>query len=894
VAAPYTNSTLAVGGHLVTATYSGDGSHHPSTSTTLSQFVQGIVADWTFNHAGGTNTPAGLPGGATAGTTAYPLAEGTQFSNGTPVEDTSGERHHGFYSGGASSGYATYLTPSGTAGLRFHPTSGNGLIVRLGRTDRDAGMRANFNYGTSATPNLPYMTPGLNWTIEELVNFDNVSVDASQSQRLFGENEAFTGNNVKYVCYAQNAAGDPANTGIRVELIPNDLSTNTIDAVFNTTAVNDTGWHHLAVLFNRSNQTVSVYLDKVPLTSINGVAGTGLLDISAHAALNIGQATANGLEIGGFLGGAIDRIAISAELLTPSTFVIIPNTFTTVAVGTSANPIDEGGTVTFTATVKTNGITAANAGGTMIFKDGGTALSTNAVSSGVASCGSLGLSAGSHLITATYSGDASYGPNLSQVLTQGVRFATASLITLGSANPLPSNGTGGDPFFNFEVWTNGVLAGDAGGFVTFKEGATVVASGIPVTGGQAFYSTPALLTPGWHYVTAEYSGGSLYQASTSSLPAAQAVYNSATQVATTMALASSANPSTNGDSILLTATVSTNYVDPAAAAAGTVIFKDGPVTLGSRPVSSGVASLPTGPLFAGVHKLTAEYSGDGVYGPTPASLAQTVQARTTLALSSSANPSAVGANVTFTATVQTNGVATATASGAMDFYDGANYVNSAAVLKGVATYTTAMTFGTHWMTAQYNPTTDPIHLASTSQVLTQAVKLATSTLLVSSLNPSTNGNRLTFTATVRTNGVTAADATGTMVFKNGVSLLGSPGVTNGVASFDTSVLPVGTNNLTAEYSGDVTYLASTNAPVLAQVVKSSMPTTGTNLLWSVNGGNLTISWPGYLGWILQQQTNGLNPGLTANWVDMTGTESVTTTNVPLSVVPAAFYRLRHP
>src|SRR6185369_10385553 len=70
----------------------------------------------------------------------------------------------------------------------------------------------------------------------------------------------------------------------------------------------------------------------------------------------------------------------------------------------------------------------------------------------------------------------------------------------------------------------------------------------------------------------------------------------------------------------------------------------------------------------------------------------------------------------------------------------------------------------------------------------------------------------------------------------------------------------------------------------------------TNITFSVSGSTLSLSWPAdHLGWILQVQTNTLSVGLNTNWVDVAGSESVTQTNINISVqTPAAFYRLRMP
>ena len=568
---------------------------------------------------------------------------------------------------------------------------------------------------------------------------------------------------------------------------------------------------------------------------------------------------------------------------------------TTTALASSGSPTPFGSNVTFTATVQTNGFTVGNAGGTVAFNSATSGLGIVNVTNGVASLSTSALGLGTNLVTAVYIGDSNYLGSTSLVVTQFVQMPVSVVVSLNSgSNPSLD---GDYLIFQFEVNTNGTLAADAGGTVDIYDGATLVFGGAPLTSGSTAWGWN-MANPGWHYITARYSGDGLYLTGTSSVPYAQAVY-SASQTPTTMTLASSANPSTNGDSISLTATVSTNSVDPAVGAGGTVIFKDGAVTLGSRPVSGGQASLTTSPLATGVHALTAEYSGNATYGPSPAALSQTVQVPTTLALGSLANPSAQGVNVTFTATVQTSGATATAATGTVAFYDaGSPLAGTPNVVNGVASLTiNSLALGSHDITAQYSgdALSSQVYPAASSAVLVQVVERGTTMTLVSSLNPSTNGNSVNFTATVRTNGVTVPDASGEIVFKDGGTALSTNSVAGGQAAFSTSALSVGSHPMTAEYSGDALYLGSVLA-TLTQVVQSSMPARGTNLSYSVNGGTLTVSWPGYLGWILQGQTNGL--GIRTNsayWADMPGTAGVTSTNLPLNAAnPAVFYRLRHP
>ncbi len=188
----------------------------------------------------------------------------------------------------------------------------------------------------------------------------------------------------------------------------------------------------------------------------------------------------------------------------------------------------------------------------------------------------------------------------------------------------------------------------------------------------------------------------------------------------------------------------------------------------------------------------------------------TSPAPTTTALASSANPSALGAAVTFTATVTS---ASGTPSGTVTFKDGSTTLGASSLNgAGVATLTTAgLTTGSHAVTAVYGGNAG--FAASTSAVVTQVVnKASTSTSLTSSVNPARQKLTVTFTATV-----SPAGATGTVTFLDGTSTLGTAALNAGKATHATSRLAIGQHAIRARYSGDGTYAGSTSA-VLTETV----------------------------------------------------------------------------
>ena len=156
------------------------------------------------------------------------------------------------------------------------------------------------------------------------------------------------------------------------------------------------------------------------------------------------------------------------------------------------------------------------------------------------------------------------------------------------------------------------------------------------------------------------------------VPAAQVTVNSSaggvgvlpvtlvkrTPVATSTALAVSANPVLRTQAVTLTATVSA--ATGTAFPTGTVTFKDGTATLGTATLNgSGVATLivPANTLAAATHPISAEYGGVATFflastSPVVNLVVQQVATTTTLVVS--ANPTASNAAVTLTATVAPN------------------------------------------------------------------------------------------------------------------------------------------------------------------------------------------------------------------------------------------------
>jgi hypothetical protein len=286
-----------------------------------------------------------------------------------------------------------------------------------------------------------------------------------------------------------------------------------------------------------------------------------------------------------------------------------------------------------------------------------------------------------------------------------------------------------------------------------------------------------------------------------------------------MMLISSLNPSTFGQSVTFTATVTPN--SGTATPTGTVVFIDGATTLGTASLTSGQATFAISTLIGGNHSITASYSGDANFtGSIAGPIAQTVNRDgTSTTLTSSPNPSTGGQAVTFTAAVTATAPGSGIATGTVTFKTAKSTLGIVPLDRsGHATFTTSsLPAGSTRVFAVYSG--DSNFLTSTGNtVQTVRAKTATTTSLVSSLNPSPFGQAVTFTATVTS---TSGTPTGTVTFLDGKAPLGSSTLNSaGVATFTISSLAVGRHRITARYNGSSTFNSSTSA-ALTQTVNSA-------------------------------------------------------------------------
>jgi hypothetical protein len=334
--------------------------------------------------------------------------------------------------------------------------------------------------------------------------------------------------------------------------------------------------------------------------------------------------------------------------------------------------------------------------------------------------------------------------------------------------------------------------------------------------------SPNVLSTGVHTISALYSGDSNYAPRTTS-SFVETILPGMVQSSITMI--PSVENIVQGQSVTFTATVIPST------ATGNVTFLDqtsGKVLGTASLNSSGIAPLTTTSIAAGYYNVYAQYAGDSntrgsSSSPGSFNVAAGNQA-TTITLTSSPNPAPANASVTFTATTSA-----VTATGTISFAEVPNTLGSAPLdSTGTATITLSnLSPGTHQVTAFYNG--NSVYNSANSTALSQTIipPPAATITLTSSANPVTVGASTTFTATVL-----PKTATGTVVFSQGQTVLGSAALSSatGIATLTSEALPIGTLPITATYNGDqFNGAATTNvlnevvAPLPPQITTPSFP-----------------------------------------------------------------------
>ncbi len=552
------------------------------------------------------------------------------------------------------------------------------------------------------------------------------------------------------------------------------------------------------------------------LSSVGGNTGSATLDVPGSGAGTVAfSVTYNG-----------DRNFAAAGPITLSATIAKVNASTSLTL----NPIEPmtGQPTILTAQVATAG--SVGPAGTVTFLNGGVVVGSSSLNSNGVATIMTSFTGGNHVIAAQYHGDNNYtistSPSVNTssgtVATTAALASSASTVASGKNFVLTANlsphtlVSGSQPSGTVQILDGGVVLATAG-----------------LSNGSALITT-SLISVRTHSLVAYYSGDVNYAASSSpAVPVGVSVVSTATS------LCASSYVITTGQSVTFSATIQPVTTVNGASPSGTVVFSAATQgIIGAGQVMNGVGTFTSASLPAGVYILTATYSGDGDYASsasTPGTALTVASSSTVGTLAATISPATASAGTTanITATVTVPGTTAPTGTVlATIVLTGSTSTNVGILAATGANTSTAAIPVTVPAAGDYSVIVScPSNAAYTcnsvvlSLTSTASTKIPTSTVLTLSPASSVTGTVTTLTATVSsaTSGYTAPS--GTVSFFIGNTLLGSGTIASNVATLTYTFQSNTGQSLTAVYSGDTVYAASTSPEV--STVALPVPTTTT-------------------------------------------------------------------
>jgi hypothetical protein len=307
------------------------------------------------------------------------------------------------------------------------------------------------------------------------------------------------------------------------------------------------------------------------------------------------------------------------------------------------------------------------------------------------------------------------------------------------------------------------------------------------SGNTAYLSAIALGADNSVYVTGNGVGGG-YPSLNPVLPQSQF---------STYPIITRLNPA--GSALLFSTTLSGTS---SASDFGTGIAVDG----SGNMYIAGQTNSYTFPVTPGAFQLTNHAPNGNVSNGFVAKIAPTLT--TTTALTLPTGTVTAGQSVKLTAKVTGQTGSTAAPTGTVTFLGGTTTLGTGTLdSTGTATYTApSLNATTYSITASYAG--DTAFSASVSAAQNLVVSPATPNVTLTTPATALVGAPVTLAVTVTGTGGTP---TGTITFKDGTATLGTATLATGAASYSTSTLTTGAHTITASYSGDSIFAATTSA-----------------------------------------------------------------------------------
>jgi subtilase family serine protease len=320
-------------------------------------------------------------------------------------------------------------------------------------------------------------------------------------------------------------------------------------------------------------------------------------------------------------------------------------------------------------------------------------------------------------------------------------------------------------------------------------------------------------------------------------------WNTVTFNATTTALTLTPTTVAHGNPVSVNVAVA--HTGGTGTPTGTAVLQGSGATIeiDQLNVSAGVAAGTTSLLPGGTYDVIAHYSGDGTFGSSDSAATtvtvtpeDSVTALTLLTISPDNHivPFTAGPFGSFVyPRADVNGHSGhGVPTGTVDFFDATNEITTLPLNSEGNTAppngTVDIAPGTHTYTAHYGG--DPSFNPSVSPVVSFTIsQAATSTSLTADKTDIGNNSTVNLTAKIVTDSLASTGPSGNVAFLVGGNNIGNAlpsivdrdpktGKVSTTAVLQTSTLPVGDDQITASFTGDTDYVASTSNPVTVSVL----------------------------------------------------------------------------
>ena len=777
--AGFTASTLSLGTHAIKISYSGDARYPPISST----FIPVVIYDPTSSVA------------LASDSSIYPVQSPIVLSATVSQPNASGLVNFIDESGPIGSAWLNQPT-LGTAQLTLPslPAGSHTISAQyLGDAQYDGSSSPPITINVSGT----YTSTALSTTATRYFVATPISLIASVTPTSATGTVTFYDSSLSL---GQSALVAGTSTLTTNTLVP---GIHSLTAAFSGNATQDPSQSPTLYVEIDPNSTITA-LAPLPVSSPYGTPlqllatvspsyATGTVTFS-DGSMNIGQSALPGATLttttlapgshtftATYSGDTNDLPSISSPVTTLVT--LAPSTISLAPIPASS---PYGTPLRLSAAVSPTSAT-----GTVTFFDGPIKLGQSTLP--ISAITISPIAPGTHVITASYSGDTFRSASISAALSTTIEIP--STITLA---PLPASINAGIPL----TLAATLNPATATGTVLFRDATLGVLGQATVSHAAASLTLPNL-APGTYSITAAYSGDTSDTTANSSAVSTQIVLN-----ATSITLTTSAINAAFAAPIILTTAITPST------ATGSVTVIDGTSIVGNALLTNGIATLATSTLTPGQHTLHATYSGDTLYSssnsPSTAINIALDPTVTTLTLAQSivaanvnviANVRVSSPNINPTGTVTLRSGSVALAGGPV-----ANASNGFAYAT-LSFNPTTLGLGQSPLTAFYAGDSDnlPSDSSAVATIITVTTIPTAATLTLSATQIPIQGTA-TLTATV-------SASTGSVIFLNsGIPIATAAVSPSGTASYTLSGAAIGTFSLTASYAATGIYAASASAP----------------------------------------------------------------------------------